>query len=143
MLLVDDNDRYATSLTEDLHRRGVTDVVRAVNAKEGVELLRERGDEFDGVVSDISMEHQISGLRVLRVARGLDKQRRANEDGTGSGRPLMVACATTGLDTQIGYWFNKFLLGTLYRCDFLIPKRPIKRDGKVFWIRGAKVWEAG
>ena len=39
--------------------------------------------------------------------------------------------------------FNKFLLGTLFRCDFLIPKRPIKRDGKVYWIRGAKVWMGG
>ncbi|MCB2212410.1 response regulator [bacterium] len=158
VLLVDDNDRYAKSLTEDLHRRGVEDIVRAVNAKEGVELLRARGDEFDGVVSDISMEHQISGLRVLRVARALDKQRRATviartddprqqslrghqaQDESTTLRPLMVACATTGLDTPAGYQFNKFLLGTLYRCDFLIPKRPIKRDGKVFWIRGAKVW---
>ncbi|GBE29155.1 hypothetical protein BMS3Bbin04_00165 [bacterium BMS3Bbin04] len=124
---MDDNDRYADALTDDLKDRGVEEIVRALTAREGVSIIHSHGDDFDGVISDISMESQISGLNVLRVAR--------RHPGK-----LMVACATTGLDTPVGYWFNKFLLGTLFRCDYLIPKRPIKRDGKVFWIRGANVW---
>jgi CheY-like chemotaxis protein len=135
VLLVDDNDRYAEAITADLIKRGVEEVVRAVNAKEGIELLRLSGEEFDGVVSDISMEHQISGLKVLRVARKIHKGSAYHD------KPLMVACATTGLDTPVGFAINNFLLGKIFRCDYLIPKRPIKRDGKIIWIRGAEIWE--
>jgi len=122
VLLADDNDRYAKALTEDLLERGVGEVVRAMNAQEAVEILRNDGDGIDGVVSDISMESQISGLRVLRAARK-------------GGNRRVLAVATTGLDTKIGYFFNYFILGILYRSDYLIPKRPIKRDGIINWIR--------
>ncbi len=123
VLIVDDNDRYAEVLTADLESRGAT-VLRAYNAAEGVELLRQKGAELDGVVTDISMETQISGLKVLRMARKI-------RDFTGT-----VTCATTGLDTPISFFLNQFFLGKLYRCDFIIPKRPIKKEKKVIWIKG-------
>lgn len=129
VLLVDDNDRYATALTADLIARGVTEIVRAVNAREGIQRLRDEPGAFDGVVSDISMEHQISGLRVLRAARRI------------SDPDILVACATTGLDSPIAYRINRFILGSLFRCDYLIPKRPIKRDERVIWIRAAQIWQ--
>ncbi|MBS1260750.1 MAG: hypothetical protein MAG453_00066 [Calditrichaeota bacterium] len=128
VLLVDDNDRYAAAISEDLHRRGVVEIVRVASAAEGVRVLGERGDEFDGVVSDISMESQLSGLKVLRHARRGENGRR------------MLACATTGLDTWAGYAINRLVLGALYRCDYLIPKRPIKHHGRTVWVRVARVW---
>ncbi len=120
VLLADDNDRYAKALTEHMLEAGVGEVIRAYNAKEAIEYLKAHGDEVDGVVSDISMETQISGLKVLKAAR--------------KGSKRMVTTATTGLDTKIGYIINYFFLGILYRCDFLIPKRPIKQDGIINWI---------
>lgn len=124
VLVVDDNDRYAEAISEDLQSRGVevANIVRTVNAEDGVNLLRSDGDTFDLVVSDISMEGQISGLRVLRCAKKDHKH-------------LTLACATTGLDTRVGYAFNYIVLGKLYRCDYLIPKRPIKREGVVKWLK--------
>lgn len=120
VLLVDDNDRYAAALTTDMESRGAS-VVRARNASEGVSILRKRASEFDGIVTDISMEGQLSGLRVLRAARP-------------NGFSGALSVASTGLDTRIGYLFNWFALGVLFRCDFLIPKRPIKKEGEIFWL---------
>lgn len=125
VLLADDNDRYAEALTHDLRKRGATEIIRVFDAASAVEKLREDGDSIDTVVTDISMETQISGLKVLREAHKGDSKR-------------LVVVATTGLDTKLGFLFNRFFLGTLYKCDFLIPKRPIKQDGRIFWIPGKK-----
>jgi DNA-binding NtrC family response regulator len=121
VLLVDDNDRYAEAITRHLQRRGA-DVERARSAEEGIKALRERASSFGCVITDITMESQLSGLRVLRKARRL-------------GFEGLLVTASTGLDNPVGYLFNRFLLGTLYGCDYVIPKRPIKRRGKVAWIR--------
>ena len=121
VLLVDDNDRYASAITGDLESRGA-EVVRVRSAGEGVAMLAGRGMEFDGIVTDITIETQISGLRVLAAAR-----RMHFAGGT--------ATASTGLDTGIGFLFNRFLLGSIYGCRYLIPKRLIKRRRKVAWIR--------
>jgi len=121
VLLADDNDRYAKALTENLEQLGVTEIIRAMNAKEAIEILNKEGDSIDGVVSDISMETQISGLKVLAAARK-------------NGSKRMLAVASTGLDTKIGYFINYFILGLMYRSDYLIPKRPIKQNGIINWI---------
>lgn len=119
VLLVDDNDRYADALTADLQARGA-EVIRAYDATEGVRRLREEDPPFDGVVTDISMETQVSGLRVLREAR-----RRGIR---------LIAVASTGLDTPIGYFLNRLILGRLLGGTHLIPKRPIKQRGEILWI---------
>ena len=119
--MADDNDRYAKALTDHMLEAGVSEVIRTYSAKEAVDYLNKYGDEVDGVVSDISMETQISGLKVLLAARK-------------GGSKRMLTTATTGLDTKIGYVINYFLLGVLFRCDFLIPKRPIKTNGIINWI---------
>ncbi len=121
VLLVDDNDRYAKTITEDLQKRGA-EVTRARSAAEGIDLLNNILNSFDGIVTDISMESQVSGLKVLKEAKKLKF----------SG---FVAVATTGLDTQVGFIFNRFVLGVIYKSNYLIPKRPIKRDGNVIWIK--------
>lgn len=121
VLLVDDNDRYASAITRDLESRGA-EVVRVRSAGEGVAMLAGRSREFDGIVTDITMETQISGLRVLSAAR---RMRFAG----------ITATASTGLDSGIGFLINRFLLGSLYGCRYLIPKRLIKKRKSVAWIR--------
>lgn len=121
VLLADDNDRYAKAITADLLKRGVKEVVRTYNAREAVRKLQLEGDSFDGVVTDISMENQLSGMSVLRAARK-------------GGSKRLLAVASTGLDAPLAYKINYVILGLLYRSDFLIPKRSIKREGVVNWI---------
>ncbi|MBD3368977.1 response regulator [Candidatus Fermentibacteria bacterium] len=121
VLLVDDNDRYAEVIRAHLERRGAM-VERARSAREGLLVLEKRAGSFQCLITDITMETQLSGLRILRKARGL-------------GFSGMKVTTSTGLDTRIGYLVNRFVLGILYGCDYLIPKKPIKRRGKVAWIR--------
>jgi DNA-binding LytR/AlgR family response regulator len=121
VLVVDDNDFYAEQLTTDLAARGAQ-VERACNAAEGMDLLERRGADFDAVVTDISMETELAGLKVLRKARRCGFRGR-------------VATATTGLDSWWGFTINRFVLGVMYRSDYLIPKKPIVDDGHVLWIQ--------
>jgi CheY-like chemotaxis protein len=122
VLLADDNDKYAELLTADLEKRGVKEIVRVYDAEQAVvKLNSDEGNTFDAVVTDISMESQISGLKVLKAARS-------------NGSKRILAVASTGLDTKIGMKFNKWFLGSLYQSDFVIPKKPIKSDGRIFWV---------
>ncbi|MFH0883417.1 MAG: response regulator [bacterium] len=121
VLLVDDNDSYADILSGDLKKRGVEEIFRAYDAKQGVSMLREHGDRIDAVITDISMESQISGLKVLKAARQ-------------NGSKRILAVASTGLDTKLGMKLNRWLMGTMYHSDYIIPKKPIKADGRVFWL---------
>ncbi len=120
VLVVDDNDRYAKALNEDLTSRGA-EVSRALTAREALVMISEPKSDYDGIVTDISMESQLAGLKVITQARKLGFK------GT-------MTVATTGLDTKFGYWVNRFFLGTILKVDFLIPKLPIKHDGLIFWI---------
>ncbi|APZ42007.1 response regulator [Acidihalobacter ferrooxydans] len=121
VLVVDDNDFYAQRLTADLTARGAQ-VQRARTAAEGMALLERHGADFDAVVTDISMETELAGLKVLRKAR------RCNFRGR-------VATATTALDSRVGFTVNRFVLGVLHRSDYLIPKKPIDKDGHVLWLQ--------
>lgn len=119
VLLVDDNDRYARAITEDLEGRGAA-VTRARTAAAGRRLIT-RGCGFDGIVTDITMETQISGLGVLLKART-------------AGFRGVLATASTGLDSGFGWIFNRLFLGSLMGCRYLIPKRLIRERGTVAWI---------
>ncbi len=121
VLLVDDNDRYAAAIIANLEKHREVTVERATTARQGIEMLRSGLDRYDGLVTDISMEHQISGLSVLIAARRLKFKG-------------LVIVATTGLDTPVAFALNRFLLGFVFGSNYLIPKRPIKRDGTVLWI---------
>ncbi|MDP8209043.1 MAG: response regulator [Candidatus Electryonea clarkiae] len=121
VLLVDDNDRYVSALTEHLEKSGV-EVFRVETARDGVKAILSDGENFDGIVTDISMEGQLSGLKVLSAAKK-------------SGFSGILTVATTGLDTWFGFFFNRVFFGKLMKCDYLIPKRPIKKSGKIIWIK--------
>ncbi len=121
VLLVDDNDVYADHLTCDLRSRD-TEVTRVLSAAEAVQVLRTNHHNFDGIITDISMENQISGLKVLIEIRRLRFQG-------------IVTVATTGLNSPIGFLLNRILLGKIFHSDYLIAKRPIQTSGKVIWLR--------
>lgn len=121
VLVVDDNDFYAERLMADLASRGAT-CERAHSAAEGMQRLDTEAHRFDAVVTDISMETELAGLKVLRHARRIGFQG-------------PVACATTALDARWAFTLNRYILGRLYRADYLIPKRPIVRDHQVLWIK--------
>lgn len=120
VLIVDDNDFYAQCLSADLAERGAI-CERAHSAAEGMHMLDVGIDRYDAVVTDISMETELAGLKVLRHARRI---------GFGG----QVACATTALDARWAFTLNRFFLGVVYRADYLIPKRPMARDNEVLWI---------
>lgn len=121
VLVVDDNDFYAERLMADLASRGAT-CERAHNAAEGMGLLDADALRYDAVITDISMETELAGLKVLRHARRI-------------GFRGPVACATTALDARWAFMLNRYILGRLYRADFLIPKRPIVLENQVLWIQ--------
>jgi len=121
VLVVDDNDYYAEQLMADLVSRGAV-CERAHSASEGIAMLNEDAARFDAVITDISMETELAGLRVLRHVRRIAF---AGQVGT----------ATTALDARWAFTLNRFFLGVIYQADYLIPKRPITQKGEVLWIR--------
>lgn len=121
VLLVDDNDDYADKIKSFLEARNVL-VQRAHTAKEGIRLLKADPERYDGIITDISMENQVSGLAVLIAART-------------SAFKGVVTVASTGLDTRFGLLANRILLGHLFGSRYLIPKKPIRQSGTILWLK--------
>jgi CheY-like chemotaxis protein len=122
VLIVDDNDFYADIIAKELQDKGAT-TTRAKTATEGIEILSKNMDSFDGVVSDICMESEFAGLRVLRYCRD-------------NGYKGVVTVATTALDMWIGFVLIKPIYKNIYKCHYMIPKRPIINDENIIWIKG-------
>lgn len=125
VLIVDDNDFYAEAIQNDLQTRGSETFTRAKTAAEGIAIIDEHGQEFDLVVTDISMESEYAGVKVLAHLKKLQL-------------PGDYAVATTALN----YWFGFYPIGAFYKhamhVDYMIPKRPIRQDSKVLWVDGKK-----
>lgn len=121
VLVVDDNRFYAEVLSKDLRSREAI-VERAASAEEGLAILADHGTRFDALVTDISMENELAGLRLLRL------RRRGGFDGK-------VAVSSTALDSRFGMFVNRWILISLYRADYLIPKRPIRNERAVQWLQ--------
>lgn len=123
VLIVDDNDFYAAAIQQDLMSRGSEDFTRATSAAQGIALIDEHGQDYDLVVSDISMESEYAGVRVLNHLKKLQL-------------PGDYAVATTALN----YWFGFYPLGAFYKylmqVNYMIPKRPIRQNNAVLWVEG-------
>lgn len=123
VLIIDDNDFYAAAIQEDLASRGSVEFTRAKSAAEGIALIDEKGAGYDLIVTDISMETEYAGVKVLAHLKKLKL-------------PGDYAVATTALN----YWFGFYPIGAFYkrlmRVDYMVPKRPIRNDNKVLWIKG-------
>ena len=94
VLIVDDNDFYAEAIQKDLEARGSRAFTRAKTAAEGIAFIDERGGDFDLVVTDISMESEYAGVKVLAHLKKL----KLRGD---------YAVATTALN----YWFGFYPIG--------------------------------
>ncbi|MFH1863048.1 MAG: response regulator [bacterium] len=118
-LLVDDNDDYARMLLTHLEPLGY-EFQRAKSAAEGCQNLFKSGVAYYGlVVTDITMEGQTAGLRLIR------KMRRKGYLGT-----LIVA--STGFNAPVVAFLAKPFMA-LWGVDVLIPKEPLKR-GQIVYI---------
>jgi len=117
VLIVDDNDRYATNLKVYLDRLKI-ESVRAISAKEGFDFfLRE---PFTAVITDITMESQISGLILVRKIFKL-------------GYKGKLIIATTGFDVFGVMSLGKYLLPIYGGVGWMIPKVPLKRGEVLFF----------
>lgn len=120
-LIVDDNDFYAERVASWLGARGAH-TERVASAAAAMRLLARQGAKFDLVVTDISMETELAGLKVLRYVRCCGFEGR-------------VATSTTGLDSWWGFGINRIVLGVFYRSDYLIPKKPIADHDRLLWLQ--------
>lgn len=122
-LVADDNDGYADALGQDLQGRGGR-MLRARSAREGIALFQAHRAALDGVITDIDMETQLAGMRLVYHIN------RAKFSGS-------LTVTTTGLDASWAFAWNRWVFTRLFPVDYLIPKRPIRRRGEVLWLRTA------
>lgn len=119
LLLVDDNDRYATILTEYFAPLGY-DVERAVDGAGGLALFRKHDlGHYSVIVTDITMETQMAGISMLGLVR------RAGYVGT-------VVVASTGFDVRGVISVSRLFLRR-YGVDFLVRKTTVLARKLEFW----------
>ena len=111
-LIIDDNDRYADLLLDHLVPRGYQ-FERARSAQEGMETLIKAGPQgYSLIVTDITMEGQTAGLRLIR------KIRRHGYRG-------VLIVASTGFNFPIVLHLSRPFLA-VWGVDVLVPKEPLK-----------------
>ncbi len=112
-LLIDDNDDYAAMLLEHLAPRGFR-FDRARSAREGMEILRHCGaPNYRLIVTDITMEGQTAGLKLIFRLRRL-------------GFRGVLVVASTGFNLPWVLHVSRPLLALL-GVDALVPKEPLKQ----------------
>lgn len=113
VLVVDDNDRYANNLKAYLENLGCR-VLRATDAEQGWNLFLQNRSELAGVITDITMETQTSGLWMIRKIHKI-------------GFSGIKVIATTGFDVFGVMAISKFLLPSFAGISFMVPKIPLKK----------------
>lgn len=122
VLLADDNDFYAKSLINFFALQN-TKVTYVTSAQAAIALLAQP-NSFDGVITDISMETELAGLKVLAYCKKIQF----------SGK---VAAATTALNSFWGFFVNQWIFAW-YGADFLIPKKLIRKNQNIIWLPSKK-----
>lgn len=111
-LIVDDNDDYTAMILTHLEPLGYR-FERARSAHEGLETLRKSSpNRFNLIVTDITMEGQTAGLKLIRQIRQ-------------SGYHGVLMVASTGFNTPIVLHLARIFLA-LWGVDLLLPKEPLK-----------------
>lgn len=118
VLIIDDNDRYAENLKSYLSERGI-ESIRAFTAREGLDLFSNHKNELSGIITDVTMETQTSGLWAIRKIWK-------------SGFKGHLIMASTGFDVWGVMRFSYFFLPLFFGIEWMIPKVPLKQ-GKVEW----------
>ncbi|MCC6276262.1 MAG: response regulator [Leptospiraceae bacterium] len=117
ILIIDDNDRYAENLEKFFKAYPDVQTVRAKTAKEGFDLFQK--DDYHTIISDITMESQISGFT------GIRKIHRAGYNGN-------LIIATTAFDVRGTLFIGKYFLPCYAKVGWMIPKVPLKKGEVVF-----------
>lgn len=117
VLIVDDNDKYAFQLISYFNQKNIS-TQRAVNAAQGYEMFS--SFPYSTIISDITMETQISGLKMVR---SIFK----------SGYKGEIIIATTGFDVRGVMFLGRFLLPIYAGVGWMIPKVPLKRGEVLFY----------
>ncbi len=108
LLLVDDNDKYAKILSDYFESRGYK-IDRAYFGNEALEILKNKGVNYYSVIlTDITMETQLAGLKFLKNARKL-------------GFKGKIIIASTGFNYNFSLMLAPVFLTNL-GVDYLIPK---------------------
>ena len=111
-LIVDDNMDYVEMLLQHLESARLS-FDHAWNAQQGLEMFEELGPGYYTlVVTDITMEGQTAGLKLIRKMRGYGFQG-------------VIIVASTGFNNKfvlkVSRWFMR-----LWGVDILVPKQPLK-----------------
>lgn len=122
LLLVDDNDHYASLLTDYFAPRGFA-LERAYSAKQGLERYTTQApDYYAAVITDITMETRLAGFWLVRQLR------KAGYTGT------MMIASTAFNEIPIIDLHRAFYLGQ--GIQFLIPKRELRQGKPLFYPLG-------
>jgi CheY-like chemotaxis protein len=112
-LIVDDNDTYAAMLLRHLEPDGFH-FDRARSAGEGLEMLQKNGAAaYSLIVTDITMEGQTAGMKLIRQLRR-------------KGYRGIVLVASTGFNFPPVLFISRFFL-RLWGVDVLTPKEPLRK----------------
>ena len=118
-LLVDDNGHYADLLSKYFLGLGF-EVTWCKSAKEGYEEYTSKDQShYQLILTDITMEGQISGLTMLK------KIRKAGYKGL-----LMIA--STGFDIPLGKFFTRLFFANL-EVKYIIPKKSVLKNEFIFY----------
>lgn len=116
VLIVDDNNRYAENLEKYFALKNI-ETKRAYHAEEGYQMFLK--ENFDAVISDITMETQISGLLFVR---------KIYKDGY-KGK---IIIATTGFDFPGVMSVSRYILPLYAGVGWMVPKVPLKKGEVIF-----------
>lgn len=118
-LLVDDNGHYAELLSKYFIEKGF-EITWCKNAKEGFEEYSSKDqDYYQLILTDITMESQISGLTMLKKMRN-------------AGYPGDLVIASTGFDVPLGKFFTRLFFKNL-DIKFLISKKSVLKNSFLFY----------
>lgn len=118
LLLVDDNDKYASKIEEYFSK--TYEIHRAHNGKSALDLLEKNGTNFyEIIITDITMESQLAGIYFLKKARKMGFKGR-------------IIIASTGFNYSIALNLAPLLLNSL-KVDYLIPKDSILKNQMAFY----------
>ncbi len=121
LLVVDDNDEYSDLLITFFEaKKECNQIERARDAEEGFAMLCKNHIEYyDIILTDITMETQISGLIFLRKAQAYGYK------GT-------IIVASTGFDVFGVKTLSCLLLGIL-GVNYIIPKKNVKNGNPILY----------
>lgn len=119
LLLVDDNDKYAKILADYFSSIGYQ-VDRAHFGNEALEMIKNKGvNYYSLILTDITMETQLAGLKFLKHARKL-------------GFKGKIIIASTGFNYNVSLMLAPVFLMNL-GVDYLIPKTSVLNHNIEFY----------